>query len=135
MPVRPSRLTESSRAELALAGVTVVWGSTFVLVKSALAEVSTVVFLTMRFAVAALVLTLIYRQAVRREGIRAGMLAGALLFVAYFFQTKGLEFTTPSKSAFLTGLSIPMVPLASSVVYRVRPRLFEVVGILIASAG
>lgn len=132
---RRSRLAESSRAELALAGVTIIWGSTFVLVKSALVEVSTVVFLTMRFAVAAVVLTLIYRQAVRREGVGPGILAGALLFVAYFFQTKGLEFTTASKSAFLTGLSIPMVPLASSIVYRVRPRLFEVVGVLIASAG
>ena len=42
---------------------------------------------------------------------------------------------TPSKSAFLTGLSIPMVPLASSLVYRIKPRLVEVAGILIASVG
>ena len=113
MADRRSRLSESSRAELALAGVTVIWGSTFVIVKSALADVSTVVFLTLRFSVAALALTLIYKKAVRREGFRAGIAAGALLFVAYFFQTKGLEFTTPSKSAFLTGLSIPMVVLGT----------------------
>ena len=61
--------------------------------------------------------------------------AGCLLFVAYVFQTMGLELTTPSKSAFLTGLSIPMVPLASSLVYRSRPRAIEVAGILIASFG
>jgi len=51
------------------------------------------------------------------------------------FQTLGLELTTASKSAFLTGLSIPMVPLASSLVYKTRPRLVEVTGILIASSG
>jgi drug/metabolite transporter (DMT)-like permease len=135
MPVRRSRLTDSSRAELALAGVTVIWGSTFVLVKDALADVSTVVFLTLRFSLAALALAVIYWKAVRRAGATAGLFAGVLLFVAYFFQTKGLEFTTPSKSAFLTGLSIPMVPLASSLVYRIRPQLFEVAGILIASVG
>src|SRR6202451_3467324 len=84
------------RAELALAGVTVIWGTTFVVVKSALAEVSTFVFLTMRFWVAAIALILIYRKALRKEAIGAGILAGMLLFTAYVFQTLGLELTTPS---------------------------------------
>jgi drug/metabolite transporter (DMT)-like permease len=123
------------RAELALAGVTIIWGTTFVVVKSALAEVSTFVFLTLRFWVAAAALLVIYRGAVRKQGIGPGAFAGCLLFTAYVFQTLGLERTTPSKSAFLTGLSIPMVPLVSSLVYRVRPRLVEVAGILIASLG
>jgi drug/metabolite transporter (DMT)-like permease len=123
------------RAELALAGVTVIWGTTFVVVKSALAEVSTLVFLTLRFWVAAMALILIYRGAVRKRGIGPGLLAGSLLFTAYVFQTKGLELTTPSKSAFLTGLSIPMVPLIGSLVYKTKPRLVEILGILIASLG
>lgn len=123
------------RAELALAGVTVIWGTTFVVVKAALAEVSAFVFLTLRFWVAAAALILIYRGAIRRQGIGAGVLAGSLLFTAYVFQTRGLELTTPSKSAFLTGLSIPMVPLVSSLVYSMKPRLVEASGILIASLG
>jgi drug/metabolite transporter (DMT)-like permease len=127
--------TKRLRAELALVGVTVIWGTTFVVVKSALAEVSTFVFLTLRFWVAAAALILIYRNAVRKRGIGPGILAGCLLFIAYVFQTLGLERTTPTKSAFLTGLSIPMVPLVSSLVYRNRPRLVEVAGILIASLG
>ena len=126
---------KSWRAELSLIGVTVIWGTTFVLVKSALSQVSTPLFLALRFAIAAVALTIIYRSRMRRAGVAPGLLAGGLLYVAYFFQTKGLEYTTASKSAFLTGLSIPMVPLASSLVYRSRPRLFEVAGILIASAG
>jgi drug/metabolite transporter (DMT)-like permease len=154
---------KSRRAELALAGVTVIWGATFVLVKSALADVSTLLFLALRFTLAAIVLVAVYgRQgsgeeqasfarpdrlkpippAVRASpllwvarGLRPGLLAGALLFVAYVFQTAGLKLTTPSKSAFLTGLSIPLVPLASSLVYRARPRLFEVAGVLVATAG
>jgi drug/metabolite transporter (DMT)-like permease len=123
------------RAELALAGITIIWGTTFVMVKSALADVSGFLFLALRFALAAIVLTLIYRKAVRRAALGPGLLAGGLLFTAYVFQTFGLERTTPSKSAFLTGLSIPLVPLASSLVYRSKPRLVEVAGILVATFG
>lgn len=128
-------MTGRARAELALAGVTIIWGSTFVLVKSALADISTYLFLFLRFTVAAIALYLIYRGQLRRKGLFAGILAGSLLFSAYVCQTLGLALTTPSKSAFLTGLSIPMVPLVSSFVYRIRPRSFEMVGILIASCG
>src|SRR5271165_276048 len=123
------------QAELALAGVTIIWGTTFVVVKSALTEVSTFVFLTLRFWVAAAALILIYRNAIRRKGLGPGIFAGCLLFAAYVFQTLGLERTTPSKSAFLTGLAIPMVPFISSLVYKTRPRLVEIAGILIASLG
>jgi drug/metabolite transporter (DMT)-like permease len=123
------------RAELALAGVTVIWGATFVLVKSALADVSTVLFLALRFSVAALALFAVYRSALKRSGLWPGIAEGCLLFVAYVFQTEGLELTTPSKSAFLTGLSIPMVPLAGSLVYRIRPRFPEVAGVAIATVG
>jgi drug/metabolite transporter (DMT)-like permease len=125
----------NARAELALAVVTIIWGATFVVVKSALAEVSTYLFLALRFTLAALVLGVLYRRSVRRQSFAAGLLAGCLLFAAYVFQTLGLELTTPSKSAFITSLSIPMVPLLGSIVYQNRPRLFEVVGILIASFG
>jgi drug/metabolite transporter (DMT)-like permease len=123
------------RAELALIGVTVIWGSTFLLVKNALGEISTILFLALRFTLAAIVLGLIYKGSLKRSGLGPGLAAGCLLFVAYVFQTKGLELTTPSKSAFLTGLSIPMVPLAGSLVYRIRPRLWEMAGVLIATAG
>jgi drug/metabolite transporter (DMT)-like permease len=127
------------KAELALIGVAVIWGSTFVLVKSALDDISTYLFLALRFTVAAIALFAIYRASFKtsgkRSGIGPGIFAGCLLFAAYLFQTLGLKLTTPSKSAFLTGLSIPMVPLASSLVYRVRPRLLEVLGIVVASFG
>src|ERR1700689_3799045 len=123
------------RAELALIGITLIWGTTFVIIKSALADVSSFVFLALRFSVAAIVLALVYRKDVRRAALGPGLLAGALLVTAYVFQTLGLELTTPSKSAFLTGLAIPMVPLASSLVYRTRPRLVELAGILVATVG
>jgi drug/metabolite transporter (DMT)-like permease len=124
-----------TRAEPALAGITIIWGTTFVMVKSALADVSPFLFIALRFTLAAITLAFIYRKALRRAALGPGLLAGGLLFTAYAFQTLGLELTTPSKSAFLTGLSIPMVPLASSLVYGNKPRLVEAAGILVATFG
>ena len=124
-----------ARAELALAAITIIWGSTFVLVKSAIDEVSTFLFLTLRFGVAALLWPRSMHSRCVAGGIVPGIAAGCLLFTAYVFQTMGLAFTTPARSAFLTGLSIPMVPLVSSLVYKNRPRLVEITGILTASFG
>jgi drug/metabolite transporter (DMT)-like permease len=126
---------QRGRAELALLAITVIWGTAFVVVKSALADISPFLFLAARFTLAAAILGALFGRKVRRSAIKAGILAGTILFAAFVFQTEGLALTSPSKSAFITGLSVPMVPLVSSLVYRNRPQKFEVAGILIASFG
>ncbi|MDQ2899811.1 MAG: DMT family transporter, partial [Acidobacteriota bacterium] len=123
------------KADLALAAVTVIWGSTFVVVKNALGSVSPVLFLALRFTLAAVVLAALYRSRFDRRAVPAGIATGFLLFGGYFFQTVGLRLTTPTKSAFFTGLSIPMVPLVAALVYRKVPYLLEVIGVLFASVG
>jgi drug/metabolite transporter (DMT)-like permease len=128
-------LRKQTRSELALIGVTVIWGSSFVIVKNALSDISPLLFLALRFSLAGIALGFLYRSALRQRGWMAGALAGGLLFGAFACQTLGLERTTPSNSAFLTSLSIPMVPLANSLVYKSRPRAWEAAGILVASLG
>ena len=125
------------RADLALALITVIWGSTFVLVKRALDDASALLFVAIRFAGAALVIGMVFR---RRWSLRAGpppggILAGVCLFGGYAFQTAGLKLTTPSKAAFLTGLTVVMVPLLNSLVYRVYPHASEAIGVAIATLG
>src|SRR3954454_6398770 len=82
------------RADLALAMVAMVWGSTFVMVKDALADVSPVLFLGLRFSAATAVLTILYlmktRPAVPRGGWTGGVITGALLYRGFLFQTFGL---------------------------------------------
>ncbi|HVY93221.1 MAG TPA: DMT family transporter [Bryobacteraceae bacterium] len=124
-----------ARAEWALFGLAVVWGSTFVVIKAALAGISPLLFIAARFTLASAILFPLYRRRIKRSAIPGGILVGVLLFGGFVLQTEGLALTTPSKSAFLTGLSIPMVPFVNSVVYRTRPQIFEVIGILIASFG
>ncbi len=126
------------RAELALVGVTIVWGSSFVLVKSALDDISTLVFLALRFLFASSALLVAFRLSGPLRlggGTRAGLLAGLCLFAAYFLQTMGLRFTTASKSAFLTSLCTALVPLFGSAVYRIAPRGRELAGVVLAITG
>lgn len=123
------------RADAALAGNTLIWGSTFVLVQAALRDISPILFLAIRFSIAAAALALLFRGRARYRPTRGGLIAGVCLFAGYLFQTVGLQFTTASKSAFITGLAIPLVPLLTSLVYLSRPRIFELAGVLCATAG
>ncbi len=91
---------------------TAIWGGTFVVVKGALADASPLPFLAVRFALAGvLLLAILGRGRVERGAILPGFILGLFLFVGYFFQTYGLIYTTPSKSAFLTGFSVILVPV------------------------
>jgi len=129
------------RAEIALVFVAFVWGSTFVLVKEALADISTLLFLALRFTLAGAVLGVSYRNHFPgifdrgRSSLRGGLAAGTCLFGGYVFQTFGLRLTTPSKSAFLTGMAIVLVPTLNMVIWRRRPQAAEVAGIAVAAAG
>lgn len=128
------------RAEAALVINTVIWGATFVVVKQALRDVSPVLFLALRFTLAAVALLALFRGAWShprrpRWSLGAGAVAGGFLFAGYAFQTIGLKFTTAPKSAFLTGLTTVMVPLLGALVYRYRPRGVEIGGVLLATCG
>jgi len=125
------------RADLALAGNTIAWGCTFVVVKQTIEGVSPLLFLAMRFSIATVALALLFPRALRakKEGVRAGVMAGTFLFCGYAFQTFGLRLTSPAKSAFITGLTVPLVPLVAALVYRTRPRLFEILGVCCATVG
>lgn len=134
-PRQPSRwLVDGS-----LLLMTLIWGATFILVKRALADASTLLFLTIRFTFAAILLALIFRKDFRGDNvgfsIRAGLLAGFCLFTGYVFQTVGLRYTSASNAAFITGMSAPLVALLSGMVYRRAPQLAELLGVAIAFVG
>jgi drug/metabolite transporter (DMT)-like permease len=101
-----------TKAEFSLAAITAIWGFTFVIVKGALADASPLPFLAVRFLLAGILLLVILgRGRVGRGTILPGSIMGVFLFGGYLFQTWGLVYTTPSKSAFLTGFSVILVPL------------------------
>jgi drug/metabolite transporter (DMT)-like permease len=106
------------RAYILMLLVVAVWGSTFVLIKGALADASPAAFNLVRMSLAFALLAAAYHRAwrgLRRSQLAAGALVGLFLAAGYQFQTIGLVRTTPSKSAFITGLVVVLVPLFSSV--------------------
>ncbi len=127
------------KAEAALVLNTVVWGATFVLVKAALLDISPLLFLALRFSLATGALLALFHGSRRvpftGKTVAAGALCGLFLFSGYLFQTLGLRLTTAPKSAFITGLTSVMVPLLAALVYRSRPQVSEVAGVLVATAG
>ena len=131
------------RAEAALIGNTIVWGATFTVVKETIRSVSPMLFLALRFMVATAALVVYFRFRGRRtppakaraNSWRIGALIGVFLFSGYVLQTQGLRFTTAPRSAFITGLASVMVPLLGALVYKTRPQVSEVVGVLVATAG
>jgi drug/metabolite transporter (DMT)-like permease len=106
------------RAYLLMTFVVAVWGSTFVLIKSALADATPAAFNLVRMTLAFLVLAAAYHRSwrgIQRWQIGLGALVGLCLATGYQFQTIGLVRTTPSKSAFITGLVVVLVPLFSAI--------------------
>jgi drug/metabolite transporter (DMT)-like permease len=117
---------------------TIVWGATFVVVKDALMDVSPLLFNAVRMTLAALLLlALLHRRLwpMSAATLRAGCWLGFWMMLGYEFQTAGLAWTTPSRSAFLTGLSVVLVPLLLAVFWHRRVNRWTLLGVLLALAG
>jgi len=125
-------------ADLLLAFISFVWGSTFVVVKDALAYASPFVFLLLRFCLALAVLLAVAgrRASLRQAGLtHAGIVIGSFLAAGFSFQTIGLQYTTPAKSAFITGLSVALVPVFLALFFGRRIRSVSAAGVVMAVVG
>ncbi|UCH62256.1 MAG: DMT family transporter [Fidelibacterota bacterium] len=113
-----------------------VWGTTFALVKASLDYTSPFMFMTMRFTLALVIMTAVVAHqlgALSRRELVGGVLTGGALFFGFAFQTWGLVYTTASKSAFITGLNVVLVPfLLWGLGYqRIRPRRWAAAGLAV----
>lgn len=118
---------------------TLIWGSSFVIVKDTTDTVSPAWILVVRFGLAALILALVYLKKrelyFRKDYIALGALFGFLLFMGYYLQTIGITDTTPGKNAFLTGTYCVMVPFFAWGISRRRPHVFNIVAALMCIVG
>jgi drug/metabolite transporter (DMT)-like permease len=105
-------------AHLLLLAVVLVWGTTFSLVKAALADTTPLLFNLLRMTLAFLVLAAVNLRRlhkISRQELALGAAAGLFLALGYQFQTAGLAQTTAAKAAFITGLVVVLVPLLSAI--------------------
>lgn len=117
-------LKKQIKADFSLFMVTLAWGSTFILTKYAIDWMPMYNFLAIRFAMAFIVSSAIFYKRmmkINREVLKYGVIIGSMMFFLYAFQTAGLLYTTASKSAFITGMTVIMVPVFSSIIIKRRP--------------
>ena len=129
---------KSGAAKVILFLSTIIWGSSFFVLKDTLDEVPPYFLLSFRFLVAAVLLGLIcFRKwkLFNRTYLWQGVLTGVFLAFAYIFQTLGLQHTTPGTSAFLTTVYCVLVPLIGWAVTRKRPTLLNIAAAVVAVAG
>nr|HET6902849.1 DMT family transporter [Ktedonobacteraceae bacterium] len=126
------------RNTLLLVLVTMIWGSTFLVVKDTVKISGPFTFLAFSCSVGTLVLAIIFRKRllhITRAEVFAGLLIGIFLFAGYALQTTGLQYTTVSKAGFLTGLYVPQVPLLSFLLLRQRPTFGAIIGVVCSLIG
>jgi len=131
-------MTRSLKAHLLLLAATLVWGATFIVIKAALADASPLVFNAVRMVLAAVLLLVIFRHRLRSMTVGvwlAGFTIGTLMWLGYEFQTDGLLYTSASKSAFLTGVSVVLVPMLLALFWRGHVNRYTLGGVMAACVG
>ncbi len=154
-------------ADALLLLVTVIWGTTFVVVKGTISDIKPFTFLAVRFFIGGLFLLLVLgvKNIVRdnkktlfrpvrtqdkgvsgdhsegedsvqvRELLKGSVVTGVTLFFSYATQTFGLLTVPAGKAAFITGLSVVIVPLASAILLKRVPERNAILGVVLAACG
>ncbi|MGB0943277.1 MAG: DMT family transporter [Marinomonas sp.] len=125
-----------------LFSVAFIWGAEFVLVDLAVAKVSTNLFNALRFALASLALLPLYfikKEVIDKDALGrlflAGFSLGFLLFIGFYAQTEGMRFTSVANAGFITGLSVPLVPVLAFLVFRQSASWNVWLGVVCATLG
>lgn len=116
----------------------IIWGTSFVVMKHSLDSFTPFYLLAFRFTAAAVVLGLVFWKSWKvmdRGYLKAGFLIGTMLFLAYAFQTFGLDRTTSGKNAFLTAVYCVIVPFLYWVIARKRPDKWNILAAVICVVG
>jgi drug/metabolite transporter (DMT)-like permease len=132
------KLKSNLAADGALMLTTLIWGSTFFMAKDILTVWPPMAYMFVRFVTAALLLTVMFPHQLARargEAWRAGVTLGVLMGIGFGLQAAGQVYTTASKSAFVTGLTTPLVPFVAYVLLRAKPGVENLIGVVFASLG
>lgn len=118
---------------------TLIWGSSFVIVKDVTGELAPLWLLAIRFIAASFLLAVLFFKKrslfFKKEYVIYGSLFGCALFIAYYFQTIGITDTTPGKNAFLTAPYNIIVPFLAWILGMRKPTKFNIVAAVLAITG
>ena len=117
---------------------TIIWGSSFVVMKTSVDVLPTFWLLAIRFSASAIVLAIVFLprwKVCDKQYLIGGTVMGFCLFLAYTFQTYGLERTTPGKNAFFTAVYCVIVPFLYWLIAKRRPDKFNVLAAFLCIGG
>ncbi|MGQ9819171.1 MAG: DMT family transporter [Candidatus Kapaibacteriales bacterium] len=129
---------KSWKAEILLLSITVIWGVTFSFTKIGLYYSTPILYLTLRFIIAVVFVYLLWFHRINKvtkKTFLMGTVLGCFYAGGFLFQTIGLQLTTVTKSAFITGLSVVLTPLVYKMIEARKITLWQKVGISIATLG
>jgi drug/metabolite transporter (DMT)-like permease len=151
LQVKPTQPTSSLRSQLSqlerwrkvkvnalLVLVTMIWGSTFLIVQHTLTLTGPFTFLALRFSIGAIVLGAIFHKRLARitsAEIIMGSIIGLFLFATYALQTTGLQYISSSKAGFISGLYVPLVAILAVPVLHQKPTLGSMLGVALSLTG
>lgn len=116
----------------------VIWGSGFVFSAVSLNYFTPYQLLAVRFSIGVIILSVVFYKRlknIKKSTLKRGLLLGIFLYLAFLLQTVGLQYTTPSKNAFLTAVNVVIVPFIAFFAYRRRIDGFELSGAFLAIIG
>lgn len=125
--------------KLMLVAMALIWGYSFLTMKTVLDTVPTFMLLACRFLLSAVIMFIIFHKRIKahfnREYLGFGVLMGCVIWSAYAAQTLGLVDTTPGKNAFLTGTYCILVPFIALILFKERVTKWHITSALLCLVG
>ena len=121
-----------------LLGATLVWGTSFFILKQTIEKVPAFYVISIRFLFASGALSLIFIKKIKamdRKTFLRGVILGCFLAGAYIAQTVGLKNTTPGRNAFLTSTYCVTCPFLLWILFKKRPKLYNLIAAVLCIAG
>ena len=125
-------------ADLGLLLVALLWGAGFLFTKRGLDYITPLWMMSMRFVGATIIMSIVFYKNFRKiskSDLKAGLIIGIFLYIAFATQTIGLQYTSISNQAFLTATNVVFVPFLVWVVYKKAPDKFAFIGAALATVG
>ncbi|NLD87530.1 MAG: DMT family transporter, partial [Clostridiales bacterium] len=124
--------------KIALFSASLIWGTSFIVMKNAVGVFPTHILIALRFTFGCILLSLIFMKKLKKlnyQYILSGGIIGIFLFLAYSMQTIGLNYTTPGKNAFLTAVYCVIVPFMYWIVDKTKPDKYNISAAIVCIIG
>jgi drug/metabolite transporter (DMT)-like permease len=131
-------MTARKKAEFYLFLTTFIWGSTFVIGKIGMMDLSPFAFVTVRFSLGSLLFAAVFFRKINRipaSTLKRGLILGVLLGVGIALQNLGLFTTSASNAGFITGMMVIFTPLAQIIFLKKKPKFGNLIGVAVVTYG